>query len=868
MLRLIEFLMIRWIGLARRLSWALALAIIVLTALAGFYAVNTLKVNTDTSAMLDPTLEFQERAAALKTAFPEIKNDIAVIVRAPTFDEAEAFTAALRKRLLARDDMFNSVFSPSAEPFFLQNGLLYLSEEELEERLTQLSRAAGLIETLVKAPTIGVFFQTLADNDALAERADIGQDTLQDIYAELSLVIEASLEGHARPFAWQGALNTDDPGPEGVIRLVYATPKLDFSRLQPAKPAIAALQTEIEAVHAAINGPSRVERRVETLITGEPALRADELSAVTRGIGLSLALSFVLVALLLIIAYRSVLVAGMTLASLIVTLVLTGAFAAATVGQLNLVSVAFTVLLVGLGLDFAIHLLLHIQDRRLREEGWPTAVRGGVREAGVGLALAAPTTAIGFFAFAPTKFIGIAQLGIIAGSGVIIAFLVAITFLPAMLGALKPPPPKPGSGVVRSLFDVLDKLSTPIALLTILLGVAAVTLLPQARFDADPMGLRDPNSASVRGFNLLFADENTLPYRLSRLTASKEEALATIEKARTIETVRTVRSLPDFIPDDQDEKLELIDIAAGSLVFALGATADKSEAVDAEIGAAALKARLDEAYQSNSAGAHLAQQIDAALSNPGSLETVEENVFRFWPMLIERLESQLSADEVDEASLPSTLVRRYRSDDGQWRVDLLPVEDVRDPAARRRFTSSVEDIFPDITGGAIQTQKAGDIISEAMLQATGIAFAFISVFLWALLRRFSDVLLMIFPLALAAALTTATGVLFDIPFNYANVIVLPLLLGIGVDSGIHLVMRQRKIREDDSIFGTATPRAVLFSALTTVASFASLMLSPHRGTASMGELLSIAIAFTLICTLVVLPAAMRWRDRLTGSKST
>lgn len=148
-----------------------------------------------------------------------------------------------------------------------------------------------------------------------------------------------------------------------------------------------------------------------------------------------------------------------------------------------------------------------------------------------------------------------------------------------------------------------------------------------------------------------------------------------------------------------------------------------------------------------------------------------------------------------------------------------------------------------------------------MLEATSIALAVISIFLWLLVRRLSAVFLMLMPLALAAALTTAAGVLFDIPFNYANVIVLPLLMGIGVDSGIHLVLRQDQVKAGEGIYGTSTPRAVLFSALTTVASFGSLMLSPHRGTASMGELLSIAIAFTLVCTLIVLPAAFNLDER-------
>lgn len=254
----------------------------------------------------------------------------------------------------------------------------------------------------------------------------------------------------------------------------------------------------------------------------------------------------------------------------------------------------------------------------------------------------------------------------------------------------------------------------------------------------------------------------------------------------------------------------------------------------------------------------LADALGAIAGNEAALSKTEANIFAYWPALVDRLRGQFNVNFIDIDALPGNLKRRYLSADGKWRIDILPKEDVRDPAKLKQFVRAVEAEFPTISGGAIQTQKAGEVISGSMLQASAIAFGVIGLFLLVLLRRLDEVLLMLFPLALAAVLTAAAGVLLDIPFNYANVIVLPLLLGIGIDSGIHLVMRRRHIDHDkDTVFGASTPRAVLFSALTTIASFGSLMLSPHRGTASMGELLSIAIGFTLLCTLIVLPVTFR-----------
>jgi len=848
MLDLLEKALTFWADACRRMGIALSVLFAAATVAAGWYAAANLKVNTDTSAMLDASLDFQVRAKALREAFPEVKNDIAVIVRAPTLDEADAFAAAIRTRAAARPEIFESVFAPAAEPFFRDNGLLYLDTDELEQRLSQMSKASGLIETLIKTPTAGQLFSTLADNDELAEKSELGKDTLDRIYAELADVIEASAKGEFRPFSWMGAISADEPE-VAYTRMVYVTPKLDFTRLQPAKPAIAELRAEIGAIAGDFNG------RVETYITGDPALRADELSAVTSGIELSFLISFLSVGALLLICYRSVSLSLTTLAALVITIVLTAAFAAAVVGELNLVSVAFTVLLVGLGLDFAIHLLLHIQERRGAGEDMATALRGSVHEVGPALTLAALTTALGFFAFIPTAFDGIAQLGVIAGVGVIVALFVSLTFIPAALGAIggegrKFKPKKPAG---RNSLG--GRLAAPVALAIVALGAASLVLLPKARFDADPMSLRDPNAQSVIGFNLLFDDKDTVPYRVTAMAANESDAASLAEKARAIAGVGGVRWLLNFVPEDQDDKLDLISYASGSLAFALDAEEDRSASPAIRAGADALKTRLEAAHADGSPARRLAAAL--AASDDAALAKAEQNIFAFWPSLVERLRDQLNADYVGIDTLPDNLRKRYLSADGKWRIDILPEADLRDPKLLKTFVKSVEAEIPDIAGGAIQSEKAGEVISGAMMQATGIALVIITLFLVILLRRIDEVLLMLFPLALAAALTTAAGVLLDIPFNYANVIVLPLLMGIGIDSGIHLVMRQRQLDVGEDIFGASTPRAVLFSALTTVASFGSLMLSPHRGTASMGELLSIAIGFTLVCTLIVLPVAFR-----------
>lgn len=853
MIRALEGFIWRWVDAARAGSIFVVLAVFGLTVAAGVVAARKLSVNTDTSTMLSASLPFQQRAEALRAAFPQIKTDMIVLVRARTPDDADAYVEALQSRLEAHTDVIEDVVAPSVEPYFLQNGLLFLDTPDLEKRMSQLSKASGLIEDLAADATIDRLFGALADNDSLAEKADLGADALDKFYNELAAAIEARLDGAPRPFSWFGVLD-DKAGADGVTRILYVAPKLDYTHLQPARPAIRAMRAEIAATGKAFDG------RVEALITGDPALRAEELESVSRGIGLSFAVSILLVSVLLVFAFRSVTLSAMTLVSLIVTLVLTTGFAALTVGELNLVSVAFTVLLVGLGLDFSIHFLLHIQEWRGQGTRLRKALLHAVNDVGAALIIAAFTTALAFLSFIPTDFIGIAQLGIIAGGGVLIALAVSFTLLPALMAALPQPKPKKPSGVVRRSARALSPLTTTLAAITVLTGVGALFVLPQVRFDADPMSLRNPDSPSVKAFNMLFDDPATQPIRLTAMADGPAEAKSISEKLKALPEVRSTRSLLDFVPKDQDAKLDVIDFASASLAFALDAKpVAPPRHVERGAGFDKLRAQLA-AKPAGSAGARLAGALDRLAEAPSSaFDGVQADVFHYWPMLLDRISSQLKARPVGIDDIPPALAARFRSESGVWRVDVIPEGDARQSPVLRKFVSAVSAVQPDITGGAAQTLGAGDAISHSMLEATLIAGFVVTIFIWLMVRRFSSVLLMLFPLILAGILTSAAGVLLNIPFNYANVIVLPLLIGIGVDSGIHLVMRADKSRH--GLFDTATPRAVFFSALTTIGSFGSLMLSPHRGTASMGELLSIAIAFTLICSLIVLPVTLRLLGR-------
>jgi predicted RND superfamily exporter protein len=243
---------------------------------------------------------------------------------------------------------------------------------------------------------------------------------------------------------------------------------------------------------------------------------------------------------------------------------------------------------------------------------------------------------------------------------------------------------------------------------------------------------------------------------------------------------------------------------------------------------------------------------------------LERRLTAYLPGMLERLFSALSAKKVLLGDLPPDLRSRWVSKDGKMRVEVHPADDITGNRAMRRFAGAVQSVVPDATGVPIIVIEAGEAVVSAFREASLIALVLIAAILMIVLRRIVDIFLVLAPLLLAGVLTAAVMVLFGLQFNFANIIILPLLLGLGVSSGIHLVLRQREEKESARVFASSTPGGVLFSGLTTIAAFGSLTLSGHRGMMSMGLLLAIAISITLIATLVVLPSLMALAASLSG----
>jgi len=865
---------ILWVDGVRRLApWVVVVALAVTVGAAVFVARN-ITINTDTEDMLSPDLPFQKYSREEKEAFPQLSDNILVVIDGQTPDVADDAASALAGKMRERPTIFRSVYDPAADPFFRRNGLLYLSADELYALSDRLAEAQPFLGALWRDPSLRGLFDMLqlAIDATQQSEGDAPPIEIGRVLTAMAETIEAQKEGRFSQLSWQQLMmdDGDDKGP--YRRFVVVQPVLNFASLQPATAAIDTVRGLVEEIGLT------VDRGVRVRLTGSAAMAEDELRSVEDGMGLAAMVSLILVVCLLLFGFRSARLALATGITLIMGLVWTAAFATLAIGRLNLISVAFAVLFIGLSVDFGIHFGLRYKEAVRGGAASGPALLEAAASVGGALTLCAVAAAIGFFSFLPTAYLGLAELGIIAGAGMFIALFSNLTVLPALLALM---PHRPGSPEIDSRKPVnffARWVSAHIRVVlsgALLLALLAALLLPRAHFDFDPLNLRDPEAESVATYFDLIKENADGPYSVTVLAKDVAEGKLLGEKLGRLPEVRETRSIADYIPAGQDEKLDIIQSMALFLAPALTpgnhkvppSTAENRKALaDVLERLRGLTTKAADADLEKTA-ARLVRAImalDGANATDAAIAAMQDRLLSGLPARLEYLRQALMAESATLDSLPADLREREVAADGRIRLEVYPQNNLTDREALRRFVEAVRTVAPNATGGPIIILEAGDAVVAAFWEAGTIAVSCIAVLLFVVLRNVRDVLFVFAPLVLAALLTVAASTLLSLPFNFANVIVLPLLFGLGVANGIHVVLRARHEAGRREVFATSTPRAVVFSALTTVGSFGSIALSSHPGTASMGLLLTIAISLTLVCTLVLLPALMamptaRWQ---------
>lgn len=836
----------------RRKAGFVVVLFLLVAGLAGAFAASHFRMNTDVNTLLADDLPWRQQEKAMEAAFPQRNDLLVVVVDGKTAQAAENAASKLFAAMQGRPDLFRTLQRPDALPFFKQNGLLYLEQQELADLIDKLMQAQPLLGTLAADQSLRGLFRTFGMMLTGVEQKAISAAQYVPTFQEVTGIIAAQQAGQAAAMDW-GKLMQAGGESRALRRFILAQPVLDYAALSPGAAATAAVRTMAKDLGLSANPDVTIR------LTGSVALNDEEFASVADGMGIAALGSLLIVATLLILALRSLRLVVPILLTLATGLVLTTAAGLAMLGSLNLISVAFAVMFIGIAVDFGIQFGVRFRDQHFHHPDPATALHATTQVIAAPLSLAAASTAAGFFAFTPTAYAGVAELGLIAGTGMIIALFCNLTLLPALLTLCRPPAEKEAVGFrwTRPLDGFLHRQRKLVMTLALLLALGSGVVATQLRFDFDPLNLKDPKVESVATLFDLAKNLDSTPYTAQILAANLEEAEAVAVKLRGLPQVARVMTLASFIPEAQESKLELLHDTQMILLATLAPTefAPAPKAADLQAAAAELLARLEKNRAAHPAIAELADALRPLSTQPEALFKLQEALVGSLPQQLIQIRDLLGAQPVTLASLPEELRRDWVTADGRARVEIYPAINPRDPAQLLTFNAAVQAAAPQATGTTIAIAESGRTVVQAFQQAALGALAVIALLLLLCLRRVFDVLALLAPLLLAGLLTLATCVLLQVPVNFANIIGLPLLLGLGVSFAIYFVSYWREGGVDP--LQSSMARAVTFSAATTLVAFGSLAMSAHPGTASMGKILTIALLYALGCTCFLLPALLR-----------
>ncbi|MBS3964198.1 MAG: MMPL family transporter [Methylomonas sp.] len=847
-------------GPVRFPGWIIALFLL-LSVASGYYTANHLVMNTNTSDLLADDLPFVRIRAELDRAFPKDAGAFLVVVESPTPEQTAMAAQWVNRRLNAEQALFQSSYIPVDNGFFRQQGLLFLALDELEALSNRLIDAQPFIGYL----SAHYHFAGLTDIIGLAvegKERDLAMplDPLLDAFATSMNAVRAG--NHQHLLSWQTLLAADGFGAEQTRRLVVARPHLDFQELLPAQKPMGYLRNLQQ--EAATQFPG-----VSLNLTGEVALEHEEMETVNQDMLISGAVSLVLVLIALFIGLRSLRLLFATFVCLVVGLILTAGFATVAVGHLNLISIAFAVLYIGLGVDFATHFCLRYQECRQQGESTDAALIDSMNSMGKSLFMCAMTTMLGFLAFVPTDFRGVSELGIISSGGILIGLVVSLTLLPAILKWLpiQPLPRNSDRLLPQQVYLLPFRHSRAILIGAVAVTIAAGFSLTHLTFDSSPINLRYPNAPSVIAFKQLLKSQTDSPFATSALTGSLAEADALAAKFGQLSSVHEAMTLSSLVAEQQEAKLEILDHL--NLIMPVQLNRFAAEPASSDVRAALLSlqqtlqvaaARPDGAVnveilnRLSKTIADFVQHADAQAQPAAQYARLENSVLKLLPHTMLMLRDGLTATAFTIDDIPPEVREHWVGKHGEYRVLAMPAQDLNDTQNLKVFVEQILATEPNSFGLPIGDVTTGQAVVTAFVQAFSAALVMIVVFLLLQTRSGKTTCLILLPLLLAALLTAAVNVWLSNPFNFANIIVLPLLLGMGVDSAIHIVHRMQHHDDHHALLQSSSARGVFFSALTTFCSFSSLAFNNHAGTASMGLLLAIGISLTVICSLLVLPA--------------
>jgi hypothetical protein len=873
------------------------LVAVVLAGVSVAYALTTLQFATSTRALLPQGQRYIERYNQYERDFGEL-DDLAIAVQAPSLPEATIYANRLVRELRANRVPLTRVAYRIDPKQFEGRALLYLSTDRLKEIRERVFDYQEFMEKFAERPTLDQLVDGIATSIAqafvtglldlrLESRASDSKGSLDlrfinDVVAQIAGRLDRPTPYRS---PWGGLFSVGSEGSEGAGYFLSDDQRLLFILAEPesAKGSFTGNREAIEGVRATVASLRQEFPAVEVGVTGKPALSNDEMVAAFRDSERATVLAFALTLGLLLLAFLRV---GKPLLMLIVlslSLCWSVGLATLVVGHLSLFSVMFISIVIGIGIDYGIYYLFRYEEelflgRNLREAIEITAARSGP-----GMLLGAITAAATFYVLMLTDFRGLQELGFIAGTALILAWISMMFVYPAVLMLVdRRHLDRVGVSIPRAIR--LERVHVPFVdwitqhPKTVLATAAALAALSvwafaSVRFDYNLLNLQAEGTESVTWEKRILATSGRSGFAALSSAATLEELRHKQAAFRALPTVSEVDSALLLIPDNQPEKQKIIrDLAP--IVAPVRVARPQPVDIDRLVGALeTLKRRFDIAAGEAPPGdtqrrlaslrddiAQLVirlRQTERSVSEP-ALAFLQRQVYRDFVTSFQRLQANLNPRTVGLADVPPEIKRKFIGQSGRFLLQIHPAVNIWDRDGATSFVRDLRSVDPDVTGTPVITYEAIRLMERAYKQGTVYAIVLVTLLTFVMLRGVRETILALSPLALGMTWTAGLMWLFDLKLNLGNVFGIPLILGAAAEFGLNIVMRFMEGRDHGGpLIARSTVMAVLVNGLSTMVGFGSLMLAAHRGIYGLGLLLTLGSFAALIASLIVLPVLLR-----------
>ncbi|ABK99257.1 MMPL family transporter [Pelobacter propionicus] len=861
---------------------------LLLSVISVIYTKQNMEFLTGRDDLMPRNAAFQVDYRAYRQEFGD-QEEVVIVVES---DDAELSTRcadAIYQRLSREKGVYRELFYPGGLPYFRKNGLLFMPLEEIRNLRSTLTMAAPVLKDLAASPTVQTLFTSLTSQiDVYLATGD--QDSLKSLTFMLTTLDKGfkAFDGKSSGLSMDSFLkgSTDGKGSllesAGKQQVITILPVKEQGSFVPAEKAITTTRAILRQVMARPDF-----KGINAGLTGVPVLEYEEMATSQHDIAIATVLSLSLTVVLLLFAFRGLLNVISAMVSLIVGICLSFGFATAVIGHLNILSMVFAIMLIGLGIEYGIQVVLRYQEELRGGADGMQAIETGLGANMRSIVMAAATVALAFATFAFTDFKGIAELGIIAAGGVVICVLATFSVLPAMLILLERfrKPAKPYLAVPdgdrevqvagRPLFRALLDRPRMVAGMTLLLSLICVYPAIDTRFDYNLMNLQAKGLQSVEyAYKLMRSKENS-GYFAVVMAKDRQEAQQLTRRLEQLPSVDHVVSLDALVPDQQEAKLaELAELkrvmdqvrpvpyeenlALMELPMVFENFHDRvAKLKQALEKAGAAEARPVAAFLTTLDGFFASLEKEKDRNAVSMLRDFQGGMFAQLPDKLAMMKESLEAAPVGEADVPAQLKQRFVGTSGKLLLQVAPRKEIFEHKPLSEFVSQVKSVVPNATGEPVMVYESLTVLRDSYLRAFAYAFIGIAVILLINFKSIRFALLGTLPLVAGLLLMVGGMWLAGVSFNSANIIVLPLILGVGIDSAIYIINRYRQGNESPAQVALSSAGiGVFLNALTILFSFGALMVAHHQGVFSIGAVMSLGMVASVAVFLVFLPALL------------